>query len=674
MNRKSSLKAYLLRIDFSKKVIFILGICIFAAFILVSTVLLTYHDLTNLLEKQISGLEYHKKIMSINEVVLQFQDALYKISSEKKASLESQLETANVQLLSIVNGLESYIRKREREYSTFYLKLIKDSYENFYSELRALQSDNKELSMYDLRRLLTNMENHLMSFLDIINNIFNLQLYTNKNTGIQLTLILNDLPSYQYYLGQLLSLNVDSFSAKDQEETLIYQTLVDQNLKRISNLSQFTLENEMDAKTTETLAQFLTLATHFSHSLSSTIHHGSVLKNSWQELQAIGTQVIYQSHELYDQFFQKLKISLSEELYHYYRRIVISSLLFILGTLAVLIPYLAKVFRRPLTELKTAIEKLTAGDLSVRIPILYTDEVDKVSKSFNETAEVFEYIMHEADSFANQLSQYSSEIFSKAKRLEENLGNKEKHIQAITQNSKDIFKNVRDFSYSLDEVSNTIDYTVKQVNLSRESLGELEIIMQQMVASANHTVAALSTIKSEIAKITQVINTLVLIADQINLLSLNTAIRASKTGVQKLGFAVIADKICELADQTAYATLDMEHNVQQTLSVVPEIVHDIDQFGQEINGALEDSISVWEQFKQLLMITQTQIVSFQTINKGMQDQEEKTADIDKTIYDLIISSKKTTTSVRSLYIEIEYLYNSIKNLQDMTSRYMESSK
>ena len=39
---------------------------------------------------------------------------------------------------------------------------------------------------------------------------------------------------------------------------------------------------------------------------------------------------------------------------------------------------------------------------------------------------------------------------------------------------------------------------------------------------------------------------------------------------------MIADKIRELADQTAYATLDMEENVQQILSVVPADVKYID--------------------------------------------------------------------------------------------------
>ncbi len=114
----------------------------------------------------------------------------------------------------------------------------------------------------------------------------------------------------------------------------------------------------------------------------------------------------------------------------------------------------------------------------------------------------------------------------------------------------------------------------------------------------------------------------------------------------------------------------MEEIVHQTLSVVPEIVSDIDQLENEIHSALVDSIAVREKYQQLLTMTQMQIASFQTINRDMQDQIQKTSDIDKAVNDLMSSTKKTTESVRSLYVEIDYLHHATINLLDTTKRFV----
>ncbi len=84
--------------------------------------------------------------------------------------------------------------------------------------------------------------------------------------------------------------------------------------------------------------------------------------------------------------------------------------------------------------------------------------------------------------------------------------------------------------------------TAEQVSLNQNDLSELEKIMQKMISSAENTINALSTIKSEIDKIKIVINTLIIIADQINLLALNASIKASKTGLENLGYTVMAEK------------------------------------------------------------------------------------------------------------------------------------
>ena len=77
------------------------------------------------------------------------------------------------------------------------------------------------------------------------------------------------------------------------------------------------------------------------------------------------------------------------------------------------------------------------------------------------------------------------------------------------------------------------------------------------------------------------VSTIAKVAAQTNLLSLNAAIEAEKAGEHGLGFAVVAREIRRLADQTAEATLDIEHIVKEMTSAVSAGVVGIDNFAHD---------------------------------------------------------------------------------------------
>jgi methyl-accepting chemotaxis protein len=675
MTFKEKVINYLLRFDFSKKVAFVLGTTIFATCFLFVNIAISEHGLATVLKNQQTGIGYHNRVMSIYTIAITYLSQLNSATEFEKNSLKSRLETTPPLFHAIINDLNTSLQHNVSNEINFYTNRTQQLNENYQNILRLINEIKGDgpAEQALLRNHLISLKNELIYLMDIISNIFGLDVSLNAYDGIEFDIIFKRILSLQDDLSNIISLDNKNMNPQLYTELEVNKFFIANDLLTINADRQYSYENQQthvmeNPLGSQIFEDFLTDMTNFSKLLNN-LNVSSIAEAPWADLQKTGLEATFKAVEFYNSLSITVKDRLSYEAAYFHRKQLLSCIFLLFGILLVLSPYLTKAFLNPLSDLKAAAEKLAKGDLSVRIPVITSDEVGEVSRSFNETANFFEKIMLETDKFATLLSDSSSEIFNTAKQLEHNLSLQEESIQAITQNSKNITKNVLEFTAPLEQVNEAILVTADNVSLSKDSLDTMESIMQQMVSSANNTVLELSSIKSEINKITSVINTLVVIADQINLLSLNTAVRANNAGQKKFGFAVIADKISELADQTAFATLDMEQIVKHILSFVPEIIQDIDHFGTEIQEALQDSLAVREHFQKLLSMTQVQISSFKNIQSEMLEQTNKANEIDKSFESLIQSTQKTTRSVRSLYVEIEYLYHGTLNLHRMTKRF-----
>ncbi|WP_259642973.1 methyl-accepting chemotaxis protein, partial [Pseudomonas syringae] len=203
----------------------------------------------------------------------------------------------------------------------------------------------------------------------------------------------------------------------------------------------------------------------------------------------------------------------------------------------------------------------------------------------------------------------------------------------------------------------------------QQGLARMEDTMHQVMGAANLVNAKLAILNEKAGNINQVVVTIVKVADQTNLLSLNAAIEAEKAGEYGRGFAVVATEVRRLADQTAVATYDIEQMVREIQSAVSAGVMGMDKFSEEVRRGMFEVTQVGEQLSQIIHQVQALAPRVLMVNEGMQAQATGAEQINQALVQLADASSQTVDSLRQASFAIDELSQVAVGLRGGVSRF-----
>ena len=250
----------------------------------------------------------------------------------------------------------------------------------------------------------------------------------------------------------------------------------------------------------------------------------------------------------------------------------------------------------PLTKLIGSAKGLASGDLTTAVSVERDDEIGELAENFKIMSNNFKKIITDVNRMAQQVASSGQELCSGSEQSA--VGTQEiaqsivKVAEAVAEQSTLIDKaaeSVAVISNSINTASDSAEKTLENVESSavsakngytsvKSAIGQMENI-DTKINEAAETVLKLGTQSKQIGEIVSTISD---IAGQTNLLALNAAIEAARAGEQGRGFAVVADEVRKLAEQSQVAAKHIADLIREIQTQTTKAVEFMETGTQEV--------------------------------------------------------------------------------------------
>jgi len=359
--------------------------------------------------------------------------------------------------------------------------------------------------------------------------------------------------------------------------------------------------------------------------------------------------------------------------------LLVTLLSILIGALLVFV--ILNLYRKPIYELLDASEKISNGNLDVKINRNSRSEISQLSQAFESMVEnlrslikgIQENSVH-LSTLSEEMSASSEEVASASRKISDTateISNgtemQSTKISDITHAMQDMTHNIQEIAENTQKVSKNTSIVNSTVNNIGNASREILVKMDRIRSSVDETKKVITELDSKSQQINEIVILITRIADQTNMLALNAAIEAARAGEQGRGFSVVADEVRKLADESGRAANNISSLIEEIRGSISETVESIEASKKDVQAG---SLSVNNAVEMVAGIVTTinEITNMiEDVAAATEEQSSSIEEITSTLEDISSISEQSAAGTQETAAALEEQSASMSELANMAS-------
>ncbi|MFM2566316.1 methyl-accepting chemotaxis protein [Bacillus sp. GX] len=367
--------------------------------------------------------------------------------------------------------------------------------------------------------------------------------------------------------------------------------------------------------------------------------------------------------------------------------------------IVIFIGYIIKsAIRQPIVLLERDMEKVSAGDLTIRTSYKSDNELGSIVRSFNSMLDNLQQLIGEVKITTQEVisstngmlqdtkraSHISREVVQTISEVDKKIEGQVTSIQESSSSMEEIATGVQTVAESSATVTEVAVTTTEQVNSGSEVIKQSILQMNSIHEVVEETSTVIERLVMRTQQIDKALDAITNIAEQTNLLALNASIEAARAGENGKGFAVVAAEVGNLAEQSKASADEINHLIlaiqqdtkdtvdamqkgQQKASEGKETANKADQAFSSIMVAIN---KITSQIQEVSAATEEMSAGTEEVNASMSSVSETAAQVAKETTQTVQSIQSQATSIEEISNQSNKIKEKVEALSELVSKFI----
>ncbi|MED3552747.1 methyl-accepting chemotaxis protein [Cytobacillus praedii] len=377
------------------------------------------------------------------------------------------------------------------------------------------------------------------------------------------------------------------------------------------------------------------------------------------------------------------------------KTIIVIAIAWVIGALVVL--FIIKSIIKPIKELKEKAITISKGDLTEQVVVRSNDEIGQLGMAFNDMQKSLSILVQEVEHHAEQVAASAEELTASAEQtadateqvsasIQEVASSAEKQTDGVEEIAQ-VLTNVSDnailiASHSM-KVSELANHTTVQAEIGGQAVTNTVAQMNSIHDSVKESNKMIHSLNERSKEVRSILDVITGISEQTNLLALNAAIEAARAGEHGKGFAVVADEVRKLAEQSQSSAGQIQEILQGIQRDTENSVQIMARVTDDVQAGVEVSHEAIEKFNLILQSTKEVTPQMEDISATSQQMSAAIQEITSTANEMSViaqgnaamseevaaSSEEQLATMEDISVSAKSLSSMAEELNTLISRF-----